>query len=274
MPGPRITAVAWAVGSRLPHWMREGLCRCLGWLLGWRSVAAVPAWERNVTRLRGHAPTRRERQQFLTNWLRNNLMSLSLGRWSDEDVLGRALISDEDAAKLPASLTDRGLILALPHMGSWDFAGAWCARVDVKVVSVAERLPAGLYERFSKARGDMGMDIYPMGEPGIMKKLGGHIRQRHAVCLLSDRDMSGHGIPVRFGELSTSMPSGPALLARMTGADLRGVLTWFDGERVRMSVSDPIPSGTVKDMVQHLADHFAAGAKAHPTSWLLLRELD
>src|SRR3982751_2396033 len=43
----------------------------------------------------------------------------------------------------------RGAIVALPHAGNWDIAGAWAAAKGWPLVAIAERLrPEGLYRRF------------------------------------------------------------------------------------------------------------------------------
>ena len=42
-----------------------------------------------------------------------------------------------------------GAIVALPHMGNWDLAGAWACLTGMPVTTVAERLrPESLYDRF------------------------------------------------------------------------------------------------------------------------------
>ncbi len=47
----------------------------------------------------------------------------------------------------------RGAILALPHMGNWDQAGAWLVGHGVPFTTVAERLePAELFDRFVSFR--------------------------------------------------------------------------------------------------------------------------
>lgn len=265
------TSLVWAVGSRLPHRARNVLCAVGGWLLGTWGLGSVPAWEANVEALTGQRPTRRQRRELMGNWLRNNLMSLSLARWRDADVLERAVISDRDVGRLRESLGGNGLVAALPHMGSWDFAGAWCARVGIKVVSVAERLPHGLFEKFTAARAGMGMDIFAVDDPQLMGKLADGVRTASMVCLLSDRDLTGHGIPTSFGPLTAHVPAGPALLARRTGADLRTVTIHFQGDQVHIAVSEPIARGTARDMMQGAVDHFAQAAGRHPTSWLMLR---
>lgn len=269
----RSADLVWQIGSRLPHGVREIVCRLGGWLVGWRRIAAVPAWEANVEILTGEPPTRRQRQELVTNWLRNNLMSLSLARWSHEDIMRRAVITPEDEAKLHESLAGPGCVLALPHMGSWDFAGAWCTQVGITVVSVAERLPDGLFERFRDARAGMGMEIYPVDQPDLMRALITRTRERRMVCLLSDRDLSGRGLPVLFAGRTIHVPAGPAMLARRTGAHLRVALLHFERGRIVMRVSDPIPPGTPQEMMTRAAAHFERAARAHPTSWLMLKRL-
>ena len=193
-----LTGVAWAVGRRIPRRVGDALARVLSAPLALLPLPAVGAWADTVATATGRRPGLRRRRRLLENWLRNTLWSLSLERWSDADVLAVADIPDADVAGLRESLAGPGLVLALPHMGSWDLAGAWCARVGIKVVSVAERLPDGLFERFRDARAAMGMDIYAVDQPDLMRLLARDVADRRVVCLLSDRDLSSRGVAVAW----------------------------------------------------------------------------
>jgi hypothetical protein len=57
----------------------------------------------------------------------------------------------------------RGVILALPHMGNYDLAGAWLvAKGAGSVTAVAERLqPESVYDRFVAFREGIGMQVLP-----------------------------------------------------------------------------------------------------------------
>lgn len=266
-----LTSAVWSIGSRLPHWVRRLVCAIAPWGLTALPLSGLRQWADNVETALGRTPTAAERRLVIGSWLRNNLMSLSLARWSDDDVLSRAIISDDDVAKLRHSLAGPGLVLVLPHMGSWDFAGAWSARVGIKVVSVAERLPRGVFERFRDAREGMGMDILPMGQPQLMRSLTDAVRQRSAVCLLSDRDFSGRGVGVPWPGTDhlVTVPAGPALLSRVTGCDLRVVSTRFRGDRVEIFVGDVIPVSSPANMMAQVVAGFAAAAGRDPTSWLM-----
>ncbi|NLE97923.1 MAG: hypothetical protein GX596_08035 [Propionibacterium sp.] len=140
---------------------------------------------------------------------------------------------------------------------------------------MAERLPDGLFERFRDARKAMGMTIYATDEPDLMRKLTDDVRSGRLVCLLADRDISGKGAQVTWptGNRST-MPPGPALLARLSGADLRVTTTHFQRSAVLLTVSDTVDTaGGAAATTQRLADRFGAAIAADPGNWLALQPL-
>ena len=269
-----LTGTLWALGGKLSRRSSDALARIISWPLMLLPLPGVAGWADSVATATGTRPTLMMRRRLLENWLRNSLWSLSLARWSDDEVLRVVRISDADTAKLRSSLADRGLVAALPHMGSWDFAGAWCARVGIKVVSVAERLPEGLFERFRDARAGMGMGIYPVDQPDLMRRLVDDVRDRRLVCLLADRDLSARGLAVPWpggGELR--VPAGPALLARRAGADLRVVTTHFRGGSLEIKISDPVPGDSVAELMTNAVSGFARAVASDPTNWLMLRRV-
>lgn len=264
----------WALGKRIPRRGADAFATLAAPIASLGRLPAVDAWAESVTRATGSTPTRSMRRRLIAHWIRNNLWSLSLERWSDAGIHRVADIPDEHVARLRTSLAGPGLVLALPHMGSWDFAGAWCARIGIPVASVAERLPDGMYERFRAAREGMGMTIFPVDQPRLLPTLADEIRAGKMVCLLADRDLSAHGIRVPWpGSAETiSVPAGPALLARRTGADLRVATTHFAGGRLGMTVSPTITGDTPDALMRGVVEHFAEGVRRHPDSWLMLRE--
>lgn len=263
----------WAVGGRIPRPIADLLARALAAPVALLPLGPVRAWEASVTRANAEPPTGAQRRLLITNWIRNTLWSLSLARWSDADVLGRVAVDDVDVERLRVSLAGPGLVVALPHMGSWDFAGAWCARIGIKVVSVAERLPDGMFELFRDARAGMGMDIYPVDRPDLMRGLADDVRAGRMVCLLSDRDLSSRGVPVTWppGRGTVHVPAGPALLARRTGADLRVATARFEGSRLRIRVSEPVRGASVAELMGGVVAHFAEAVRQSPQNWLMLR---
>ena len=190
--------------------------------------------------------------------------------------------ADEFAGYLAAG---QGLVVALPHAGNWDAAGAWVAANGWPIVTVAERLkPEGLYNRFVAYRESLGMEILPLtgGQRAPLDVLADKILQGYAVPLLADRDLSARGVEVRFFGGRTRMPPGPALLALRTGAPLFTADMWFDDDGPRAALRGPIDlpgpeSGAldvrVKLLTQRVADALAEGIARHPEDWHMLQRL-
>jgi lauroyl/myristoyl acyltransferase len=179
----------------------------------------------------------------------------------------------------------RGTVLALPHAGNWDAAGAWVAGMGMPITTVAERLkPEGLYERFLAFRQGLGMEILPLtgGERPVMDLLLERVQAGTVVPLLADRDFSRGGIPVTFFGRRTRMPAGPAILALRTGAPLYTCDMWYEDRgpvgRVSAPIEMPDPgSGTLTERVamvtQKVADNFAAGIRRRPEDWHMLAKM-
>lgn len=178
-----------------------------------------------------------------------------------------------------------GCVVALPHAGNWDFAGAWVCGQGWPLTTVAERLrPEGLYQRFLAFRESLGMEIIPTvgGARPPLEILEDRLRRAHIVPLLADRDLSARGVAVTFFGGHTRMPAGPALLALRTGAPLFVVSLWYEGDLPCGQVDGPLAvpppeSGSldarVRELTQTIADHLAEGIAKHPADWHMLQRL-
>lgn len=172
-----------------------------------------------------------------------------------------------------------GPILALPHLGGWEWAAFWLTRIKGERVSavVEELRPPELFEWFSGLRRDLGMDVIPLG-PGAGAAVISAIKQRHITCLLSDRYLSGGGVPVEFFGERTLLPSGPATLALRTGAPLLPTVVYFRGAACHGVVRPPIPAerqGRLRDDVARITQLVARELELliapAPEQWHLLQ---
>ncbi len=113
-----------------------------------------------------------------------------------------------------------GVILVLPHLGGWEWAGRWIADQGHQITVVVEKIePPELFEWFVDLRSALGMNVVPLGAgagTAVMRAL----HDNHVVCLLADRDLQGGGPEVEFFGERTTMPAGPATLALRTGAPI------------------------------------------------------
>ena len=134
------------------------------------------------------------------------------------------------------------MILALPHLGGWEYAAAWMAYKGHRMLAVVEPIePPELYEWFVGQRRELGLDVVPLG-PGASGALLKALRDNRIVCLLSDRDLTGDGVDVEFFGERTTLPGGPATLALRTGATLLAAAVYFrPGRNHAAQVRPPVP---------------------------------
>ncbi|HYN95812.1 MAG TPA: phosphatidylinositol mannoside acyltransferase [Pilimelia sp.] len=177
----------------------------------------------------------------------------------------------------------RGAVVALPHAGNWDAAGAWVAAQGWKIATVAERLkPESVFRRWLAFREALGMEIIPLsgGSRPPMDVLVERLGAGYIVPLLADRDLSARGVEVRFFGGRTRMPPGPALLALRTGAPLYTTTMWYDGDGPRGRLAGPVEvprdgplDQRTRELTQRVADGLAAGIAEHPRDWHMLQRL-
>jgi lauroyl/myristoyl acyltransferase len=173
----------------------------------------------------------------------------------------------------------KGVIMALPHVGSWEWGGAWLALQGYPLLSVAEPVePPELYDWFVEQREKMGLDIVKLGAgsgPTLLKAL----RDGRLVGLLCDRDIVGNGVEVEFFGERTTFPSGPATLALRTGAALLPTVVYSGPGRDHSAVIRP-PLNTertttlrkdVARLTQEIAYEFEAFVRRAPDQWHLFQ---
>ncbi|MFC4999771.1 phosphatidylinositol mannoside acyltransferase [Dactylosporangium cerinum] len=178
-----------------------------------------------------------------------------------------------------------GAVIALPHAGNYDAAGAWVAANGWPIVTVAERLkPESVYRRYLHFRRALGMEILPTtgGDRPAFDVLEERLRAGYVVPLLADRDLTARGVEVDFFGGRTRMPAGPALLALRTGAPLYVVSMWFDPDAAAGRLEGPIPLPAASEgaldvrvrlLTQRIADVLAEGIARNPQDWHMLQRL-
>jgi KDO2-lipid IV(A) lauroyltransferase len=175
----------------------------------------------------------------------------------------------------------KGVVLALPHVGSWEYGGTFLAAVGYPMTSVAERIePPELFEYFVDQRAAMGLTIVPLDATsgGVVMRT---LRDGGLVGLLCDRDLLDNGIDVEFFGEKTTMPAGPATLAMRTGATLLTAAVYSGpGQDHHAVVGAPIDltrSGALRTDVsrvtQEIADRFEGLIRRAPEQWHVFQPL-
>ena len=159
------------------------------------------------------------------------------------DVTARIRFSEGEEHLRDAVARGRGVVIALPHIGSWEWGGMMLADIGWPMTAVAERLePPALFDWFAAKRVAMGLGVVPLDE-AAGSAVAKVLRAGGVVGLLCDRDILHNGLDVeRFGA-KTTMPAGPALLALRTGATLVCAAVYSGpGRDHHVVVTPPIPT--------------------------------
>ncbi len=133
----------------------------------------------------------------------------------------------------------RGIIVALPHVGNWDWGGSYIASIGLPMTVVAEKLePEELFDFFSAQRRAVGVEVVGLDDQAssaLTRVLSGG----GVVGLLCDRDIQGNGIEVDFFSTRVTVPAGPATLALRTGAALVPAACYIGPGRDHFAVVGP-----------------------------------
>lgn len=276
----------------------------LGYMAGWKIFGLLP--ERVAYRIGNIAADRVAANPATTRQLRKNLarvmgclpeevpqglirasMRSYLRYWVEafrlpsiaSPELADTVESTSDGLERVAEALEAGdsIVIPLPHSGNWDMAGMWLVSRHGRFSTVAERLkPEVLYDAFVKYRESLGFRILPLtgGKPA-MPELQKRLEDGGVVCLLSDRDFGGHGVPVTFFGEQTTMPVGAAKLALDTGARLMpaGLSYTRDGWRFVAHPFVPTEGRNLADIVQDIATVFESDIAQHPADWHMMQPL-
>ena len=228
------------------------------------------------------SPTRRRRMtaEVFDNYARYYLESFRLPSISADDV-SRAFTIDGFENVTNALDTGSGALVALPHLGGWEWAGRWITDQGLPMTVVVEALePPELFRWFADLRRQFGMNVVALG-PDAGTEVLGALRRNEIVCLLSDRFISGASVAVDFLGERTLLPAGPATLAVRTGAPLLPTAVYFHGRGnghhavVRPPIDTTRGSGSlradVRRITQVLADELGALIRRAPEQWHLLQ---
>jgi KDO2-lipid IV(A) lauroyltransferase len=207
------------------------------------------------------------------SYLRTLYEVLALPAWSETEIQCRVRAVNELAVR--EAFAESGAVVALPHSGNWDLAGAWGCVTGMPVTTVVEQLPPNEFAAFLAFRERLGMQVLSHRDPEVLTTLMGAIRRRRVVCLVADRDLARTGVPVSWRGQPITMPAGPALVARRTGAALLPAVCQFTDDGMAILIGDPIQPQPGRDgliaMMQQVADFFADTIAKHPQDWHMMQ---
>ena len=226
--------------------------------------------------------------QVLDRWVRRSFRSYArywvegarLPSISSEEVEKRVVLDGIEHVQ-QGMAAGKGVIVALPHVGSWEYAAAYLCTQGIAMTAVAERIePPALFDYFVAQRAAMGISIVPL-DKNSGRALLSTLRDGGLVGLLCDRDIEENGIEVDFFGERTTMPAGPATLALRTGAMLcTGTVYSGPGRDHRAVIDPPIDTsrcGTLREdllrLTQEIAHRMEEMIRRAPEQWHVFQPL-
>ncbi len=194
-----------------------------------------------------------------------------------EEVVRHSVVENHERFQESVA-SGRGVILALPHMGNWEIAGANAEHLGGPVLAAAEALANPfIVEWFVDARAGMGIEVVLAGKGHrSTAALARRLRAGGVIALLADRDVTGRGVEVEFFGERTTVPAGPAALALRTGAIVLPVGCYFnEGERGHHYViGEPVVfdgdvdgDDAVEQAAQQIATELESFIRHRPWDW-------
>ena len=199
---------------------------------------------------------------------------LLLGSISNEELIERVTMLGR--VNVDAALDrGKGVVMAVPHMGSWDMAGSYAGAVGYPVSGVAERFPGSLNDAVVRTRQRFGVDVILLGRSAV-RAITEALQANRVVALLCDLQQ-GPGITVRFFGRRAIVPSGPAAFALKTGAVLIPAYQYStEPGRYTMHIEPalaPVEGETKESLTQRVIDRFEDYIRERPDQWYAFRPM-
>ena len=280
-----LSAYVYFAGWRLVRWLPESTAYTLAYRV---SDFLVKRNGKSVQRLRSNLSRTQPDMttldldllviEAMRSYMRYWCDTFRLPDWSKERIIKTTSVTNEHLLT-DAIAAGTGVIVAVPHAGNWDHAGAYFCAKGIRLVTVAERLkPEKLFLKFLAYRQAMGMEVLPL-DGRVLSTLEERLNEGALVALVSDRDLSRSGIEVDFFGGTARMPAGPALLALRSNAPLITAFVSYTESGVHIEFRNVIlpssgdESSKVKEIVQMTAQYFEDGISESPEDWHMLQRI-
>lgn len=281
----QIGYVAYRIASGLFGALPEPAVRRLAALAGRLWYLASPGRRalvaRHMRRVAGHDPSATRVDEMTKLAFRSYARYWAEVFWirprRKDEVVAHSFVANSELFQQSVA-SGRGVILALPHMGNWEIAGANAEHLGGPVLAAAEALSnPKIVEWFIEARAGMGIEVVLAGRGHrSTAALARRLREGGVIALLADRDITGRGIEVEFFGERTTVPAGPAALALRTDAIVLPIGCYFnEGRRGHHYViGDPVEfdrslegDAAVADAAQRIATVLEGYIRERPWDW-------
>src|SRR6202163_2561249 len=200
---PPLLGASYAAGARVVRALPPGFSHAAAapggaawfWLNGRQRRAALENYAAALGLDRSDPEVARVARRAFQNYGRMLLDFMLIGSLTPDELLKR--VSVDGREDLDAALAKgRGAIMAVPHMGSWDMAGACAGAMGYPIAAVAERFPGSLNDAVVRTRQRFGLNVIALGRSAV-RGITQALQANAIVALLCDLEQ-GPGVTVQF----------------------------------------------------------------------------
>jgi len=279
---PQLLAASYSAGARILRAVPAGLRYAAStpggaawfWLSRAQRRAALVNYAAVLDREPSDPEVARVARRAFQNYGRMLTDFVLLGDLSKEEVLDRVAV--EHLSLLDEAIDKgRGVILALPHMGSWDMAAAFGAAAGYDMVAVAERFPGSLDDAIVRNRNRFGLSVITLGRSAV-RQIREALSANRFVALVCDLEQ-GPGVEVRFFGRRAVVPAGTAAFALKTRAPVLIVHTYATSPGRYHIVVERAPQWPADETnaraMQSIITRFESYIRARPDQWYAFRPI-
>lgn len=205
---------------------------------------------------------------------------LSLRKFDREAI--KRLVREEDYRPLKELLSKgKGIIVLGSHFGNWEFSCVGGVALGLDVTVIGRRIYYPRYNRFLVSlREDKGVKTLYRDEKNVLKKSLGVLKSNSVLGIVPDQDVdSVDGVFVNFFGKQAYTPTGPVIIAMLSGAPILPTFMIREGGRFRLFVEEPIyvkESGNRREEIvkytQKCADVVEKYIRKYPSQWVWMHK--
>lgn len=261
-----------------PSWFREFLARIAGTLWFYFAEERRKIVKENLRTILDKAENKDVKKVFI-NFMRVYSDILYIPNMSRAYM--KSMINLEGEYLIEKELKKgKGVIIVSCHVGGMELAGVYLASLGLPLYSVAETEGPGVdfFRFYRRYRGHFGSRLLPLESRKLPFKLMRVLKNNKVVVLVGDRDIIGSGEVRRFFGGKASIPKGPALLSRKTGAPiLVGVLGLDKGvKHYSGKVFNPIypeDFDSTDEILEKLVSIIEKSIRMYPFQWFVFQRI-
>ena len=281
----RLATTLGRIGQMLPvavgYWLSD---RC-----GDLIYVLTPKYRRNVRANLSHVTglpetsrqVRRLSRRVFHFSARNFFDLMRVSHFTDDELRAAVIGSKESWERLDrVREAGKGGIVVSAHFGAFDYTGQTIYTNGYPIIPLTTRtVPEPVYRVVTLLRQSHGLQVEEANSGGVRRVLAA-VRRGEFAGLMADRDFFHNGVAVEFFGAMTTLPHGPARIARDTGAPIVLVFTKRLSNGYVLTVEEPFAVERTDDAdrdvsraMARIVQIFERQIRESPEQWVMFQRV-